>query len=185
MVIENEVNFTIGYTPQTVLKDLYMTSSYAYYTSNLMWSIPPGRLYSSFEKLFQPFKRIVWLCTSVVFISSFLVVIAMKFQPKNHRNFLYGRGTQTPCLNIVNIFFGGSLSRLPMRNFARSILCIFMLYCLVIRSSYQGALFKFMQMNTRDIQVESIEEMLAKNFSFYILDSSREFINEIPNVMTR
>lgn len=35
MVIENKANLTIGYTSSTVMKNLYMTSSYIYYTSNL------------------------------------------------------------------------------------------------------------------------------------------------------
>lgn len=35
MVIENKANMTIGYTSSTVIKNLYMTSSYIYFTSNL------------------------------------------------------------------------------------------------------------------------------------------------------
>lgn len=120
------------------MRNRYMKSSYIYYTSNLIWISPPGRLFTSFEKLFKPFGRIMWTCTLIIFVVAFLTVFVVRLQSTSAQNFVFGRGNSSPCLNIVNVFFGGSLSKLPVRNFARTILAFFMIYCLIIRSSYQG-----------------------------------------------
>jgi Ligated ion channel L-glutamate- and glycine-binding site len=43
MVMHKEVNFTAGYFTSSPLRNLFMASSYVYYTSNLIWVIPPGQ----------------------------------------------------------------------------------------------------------------------------------------------
>lgn len=138
MVIENQANLTIGYISTNVVRNSYMKPSYIYYTSNLVWIVPPGRFLSSFEKLFKPFRKVMWICILVVFVLSFIAIRIVLFQPIPVQNFVLGPQNSSPCLNIINIFVGGSLHKLPGRNFARFLLAFFMIYCLVIRSSYQG-----------------------------------------------
>lgn len=138
MVIEKTANLTIGYVSSTAIRNLYMKSSYIYYTSNLKWITPPGQLFTSFEKLFKPFREILWSCILIVFLLSFFAIFLMRFQSRSIQNFVLGQRNYSPSLNVVNIFFGGSLTKLPRRNFARFILAHFMVYCLIIRSSYQG-----------------------------------------------
>lgn len=140
MVIENKANLTIGYISSTVIRNVFMTPSYIYYTSNLVWIVPPGRLLTSFEKLFKPFRRLMWIGVLIVFVLSFIAIRIVKFQTTSIQDFVLGTQNTSPCLNIINIFFGGSLHKLPVRNFARTLLALFMIYCLVIRSSYLGNL---------------------------------------------
>nr|QGW50646.1 ionotropic receptor 4 [Propsilocerus akamusi] len=185
MVINQEVNFAIGSFTSTVLRDTYMAPSYVYYTSNLVWIIPPGKTLSPLQKLIRPFKDVMWIIVVLILCVSFLVVAFLKLADKKYQNFLYGRGIQNPCLNIVNVSFGGAMHRLPVRNFARTVLGIFMLYCLVVRSSYQGALFKFMQMELYEPQVSSTEEMIENDFRFYMLKQSGTFVDEMPEVKKR
>lgn len=51
--------------------------------------------------------------------------------------------------------------------------------------SVLGALFKFMKSESREQEVETIAEMVDQNFKFYILDSSREYITQLPRVVKR
>lgn len=185
MVIEKEANFTIGYFATTAIRNKIMTSSYVYFTSNLIFIVPPGRLYSSFEKLFYPFKYIIWSLVTTIFLCGFFVIAVLKFRSIRTQNFVYGPGNQSPCLNIVNIFFGGSLHLLPTRNFARFILGVFMIYCFIVRSSYQGALFKFMQSESREQAVSTIEEMIQRDFKFYMLESAEQHVHNLPRVLQR
>ncbi|CAO1346132.1 unnamed protein product [Diamesa hyperborea] len=171
LVVEKQANFTIGYFATTALRNKLMTSSYVYFTSNLIFIVPPGRLLTAFEKLFYPFKYIIWSLVTTIFLLGFLVIALLKFQSIRIQNFVYGPGNQSPCLNIINIFFGGSLTLLPTRNFARFLLGSFMIYCFIVRSSYQGALFKFMQSDSREQSVSTIEEMTV------MLQ-----LNEIPSI---
>lgn len=138
LVIENKANMTIGYISTTASRNLYMTSSYVYFTSNLKWITPPGRLFTSFEKLFKPFRNILWSCILILFILSFISIVVVRFQSRSVQDFVFGYKNNSPSLNLINIFFGGSLTKLPNRNFARFLLAMFMIYCLIIRSSYTG-----------------------------------------------
>lgn len=80
----------------------------------------------------------MWCSIVAVFLLSFITIVTVRLQSKTVQDFVFGRGNTTPCLNIFNIFFGGSMHLLPIRNFARLLLGLFMIYCLIIRSSYQG-----------------------------------------------
>lgn len=185
LIVEKQANLSIGYFATTALRNKLMTSSYVYFTSNLIFIVPPGRLYSSFEKLFYPFKYIIWSLVTTIFLIGFLVIAVLKYQSIRTQNFVFGPGNQSPCLNIINIFFGGSLHLLPTRNFARCLLGMFMIYCFIVRSSYQGALFKFMQSDSREQPISTIDEMLERNFMFYMLYTAEEHVHNLPRVLER
>lgn len=69
---------------------------------------------------------------------------------------------------MVNIFFGGSLGRLPTRNFARTLFCIWISACVVIRSSYQGALFDFIQKPKNVAPLNTVAELIEHDYSLYM-----------------
>jgi hypothetical protein len=59
------------------------------------------------------------------------------------------------------------MHRLPGRNFARYILMVYVLFCLILRSAYLGKQFEFMFKDIRPKDVETIEELIEKNFTIY------------------
>lgn len=100
------------------------------------------------------------------------------------QSFVFGVKNTSPYLNLTNIFLGGSV-RLPRRNFARTLFAFYLLYSLIIRSSYTGALFNFLRSEARESEVQNIGEMIQKNLRFYVLDSSVEFVAKSPRVANR
>ena len=60
-----------------------------------------------------------------------------------------------------------------------------MIYCFIIRSSKQRELFKFMQTDSREQPVSSINEMLERDFLFYMLESPQEQVHNLPRVFER
>lgn len=42
-----------------------------------------------------------------------------------------------------------------------------------------------MKSETREKDVNGVDEMVARNFKFIVLDSSKEYIAEMPKVMSR
>lgn len=185
MVIEKEVNMTLGYFASTAIRDSFMTPSYAYYTSNLLWVIPPGRLNTSLEKLLRPFQFAVWTFFILTLGASLTFASVIQRCSKKLQDFFFGVGNTSPCLNIINLMFGGSLYKLPSRNIARILLAFFMIYCFIIQNSYKGGLFQFMQMTLREAEVKSTDEMISKNFNFYMLKSSSAFMTGMPKVLER
>lgn len=67
-----------------------------------------------------------------------------------------------------NASFGGGQQVLPNRNFARFLLMNFILFCLIMRTAYQGKQFEFMQQDIRRPDVETIEEMIENNFTLFV-----------------
>lgn len=186
MILDKTVNLTLGYFATTAKREFAMKSSYVYYTSNLVWAVPPGRENTSLEKLAKPFQTPVWICFLLTFVLSFIVVhvLQTKFS-KSAQNFVFGKNVSDPLLNIVNVLLGGSLSSLPRRNFARTILAIYMVYCFIIQNSYKGSLFQFMQSTTREKAVKTADEMIEQNFYFYMFSHSKDLLTGLPKVMER
>jgi hypothetical protein len=65
------------------------------------------------------------------------------------------------------VIFGGGLFILPGRNFARFNLMLFILFCLVIRTGYQGVQFDIMLKEMRPKDVQTIDELIERNFTIY------------------
>ena len=174
MVMDGDADFTIGMYTITSLRNKYMTGSQSYFTIPFLLIIPPGAPFSALTKLFRPFKDVVWILILMTFIVGFVVIFVIKFQSNVVKDFVFGIKNNTPFLNIFNIFFGGSMDLLPSRNFARFLLTTFVIFCFVIRTLYQGALFQFLQKDDRAKEAQTIDELIEKEFVFYMLPASFE-----------
>lgn len=174
MVINNEAEFTLGMYSITHHRSQFMTNSEQYYSVPFILIVPPGRPFTSLEKLFKPFQLGVWFLLLLAFVTGSLVMTVIKFQSATVRDFVFGAKNNSPYLNMLNIFVGGSMHLLPGRNFARSLLMMFVLFSLVKRTLYQGALFKFLQADDRNKEVQSIDELVEKDFKVFLMPSSLE-----------
>lgn len=163
-----------------------MSASYVYYSSALVWMFPPGRVVSSIEKFMKAFDNSVWLLFVLVLVTASCFVAFLKFYCPTHiQDFVVGTNIQSPGLNIINVTLEGSLTRLPARNFARTILAIFMMYCFILENSYKGQLFKFSQKKLRESDIKSTDELISKNFTFYMYSTGAAYFTNMPLVMER
>jgi len=136
--------------------------------NHLYFVIPRGELYTEWEKLFLAFDLATWCLIVGTFTTAFAVVIVTKCVPRFVRNFIIGRNISSPAINILAIFFGISQNVLPNRNFARFLLMLFLIWSLIIRTCYQGLLYEYLQGDGRKPQIKTIQEMLDRNFTYYI-----------------
>lgn len=154
--IAEKLNFTITYNPYFYLNESYLNStmtndyrmfsaplqviarggtfiSETYFTTSSMFMIPPGRLYSSFEKMFLPFDAETWIAIVALYSIGLIVIIVIKNSSKKIQNFVFGDKVTTPILNLLINSFGGVQSVLPRFNFSRYILTLFVLFSLIMR----------------------------------------------------
>jgi len=174
MIMKNEADFTIGMYTITFLRSRYMTSSQPYFFVPYILIIPPGSQLTAFEKLFRPFQTSVWIMLLLTFVAGTIVITVIKFQGAAMRSFVFGAKIRNPYLNILGGFVGSSFYALPTRNFARILLMMYLLFCLVKRTLYQGALFQFLQADDRHREVQSIDELVDNKFNVYMMPSSIE-----------
>lgn len=185
MITSRKVHFSIGFYVTTPLRNEFMKSSYTYTVVNLVWIVPPGRAFTAFEKLFKPFDFSTWTFVLAIFVSSAVVIIVLRFSSSKARRLFYGEHNQTAFINMMAIYFGLPNLKVPAKKFARMLLMTFILYCLVIRSAYQSGLFKFLQMASFKPHVESLSEMLDKEFDFYVSEAFSESISHLPALMNK
>lgn len=150
------VHFQIFVLNMYVMKDYHLvpdhvsrkTDFHIYPTQQESRSIviSSGESYSSFERMILPFDSATWIACGVFFTASFTVVSYFKRKHIGYQNFVFGALVRNPMFNIIVVFFGQGQIILPGRNLARYLLMMYILFCLIIRTGYQGVQFELMFM---------------------------------------
>lgn len=162
-----------------------LDSSVTYFNFPLVFVIPPGAHINSFQKLLQPFEGFVWILLLIIFGSSLMVIFVINSRFKKIKTFVFGVGVSHPIQNLLIIIFGSSQTRLPDRNFSRFIFMIFSLFCLVQRSIYLGSLYIFLQSDGLEREVQTLDEMIEKEFEFYTFESYIDDILYFPGIKNK
>lgn len=146
----------------------YFDSTTSFTSESLIFVVPQGRTLAPLEKLIYPFNRRVWFFIVAIAFSGALVIFIIQQQRKSIRTFVFGRNVRRPFMNMLTGYVGSSQNILPRRNFARFLLMMFLIYSMVIRTLYQGSYFQLMQSNRRHKEVQSIAEMIEKDFELFV-----------------
>lgn len=144
----------------------FLASTTPYASEEIVFLIPPGENFTMFEAIIYPFSASLWILILLCFFIGYFVIFIMTLQSEEKQKFVFGIA-KAPYLNMFVGFIGGVQSQLPRTNFARFILMMFLIQSLVIRTIYQGSYFKLLQSNKHHREVQSIEEMIQKDFKFY------------------
>ncbi|XP_053677922.1 uncharacterized protein LOC128728324 [Anopheles nili] len=186
LVLSERVNLTVGRFAIRGDRNLWMKHSRSYYTVRMVFGVPAGREYTPFEKLFRPFARLTWLLLAFYLMIALVVIFVIRLGHSTKvRSFVYGRGVSTPALNLLNVLLGGALLLLPSRNFARTVLFLWMYYCLVLRSLYQGSLFEYLQERKNFSPLQTVEAIVREDYRVYSLQGSALYLQQMPNVLER
>jgi hypothetical protein len=152
----------------------YFDATTPYADNQDIFIIPPPKDLTSFEKLFLPFQIISWGMIAMCFVVGSFVIWIVGKTPAKVRRIVFGDDNHHPQFNLFKAFIGESHQILPMNTFARFLLALFMIYSLLIRTMYQGSVFKILQSNLKHKEVQSLAEMIEKGFNFYGTSSVRD-----------
>lgn len=153
-------------------------SSITYFESEIGLIIPPGQPITSLESLLKPFRTEVWICLISVLLTVLLVIFVTKRQAKRVKNLVFGEEISSPTMNFIAVIFGITHHRLPSKSFARYLLMILIMFFLVTRSIYQGSVYRFLQSNMNHKAIGTIDEMIKRDFTFYIFESSANVLRD-------
>lgn len=142
------------------------TLTYPYYIDHWVFLIPPGELYTQFEKVFLPFQPEVWISIVVFLLFSVVVIQLIKLTSENFQSLVFGRNVQTPTINITSTFLTGVQLKVPEKTFARFLFINFVVWSLIFRTCYQSELFKYLQNDMRKPEPRTIVELIKNNFTF-------------------
>ena len=144
-------------------------SSDAICSTSDVFIVPPGEFFTSWEKLLMPFDRPTWICLGILFAVAFLVIFLINFKKSSLiYELIVGSNVQTPSLNVIAILMGIGQISLPVRNMSRFMFMNFVIFCLIMRTAYQGKYFEFLTSDMRKKPIETTEELKDKNFTVII-----------------
>ncbi|XP_055325489.1 uncharacterized protein LOC129579433 [Sitodiplosis mosellana] len=171
LISNGSANFTVGATVVAESRARIYSMTFAHFYGSLIFAIPPGRPYTSFEKLSFPFKMRVWACICVLFLIAAIVIVILKLSSKEKRDFFFGKSNNMPIFNMVSHCFGGTTTfiAMPVRNFARTLLMIWLLTTLVLRNAYQGKLYDNLRGNQRMAPYFYIDDLFQSNLKLLSL----------------
>lgn len=185
LLTNNTVNLSISAIPQTPQLVKNFTASKCYSIELYTLAIPgPIDGKTPIEKLLLPFSLSVWLATTFYLFCAIIVIVLTKLLNRQWRHFIIGgRRNRSPIINLLNALLGGSVANPMMaRNlkffgtFARTLMMIWILSSLILRNSYQGALFNYLQGPQLTLQYDTIKKIIDSDITIY----GRSYIGKDP-----
>jgi hypothetical protein len=135
--------------------------------------IPCG-VYTNFEKLMLPFDLISWIITAVSILAVLLTFAGIN-------RVIPTDSAKTSYIDVIAIIFGISMTKISIRNSIRFFIMIYTLFCLIMRTSYQGVFFEMMTNDMRPRTPQSFEELNDRNYSLLVLgeigDETKDFFH--------
>jgi len=130
--------------------------------------IPLGDFYTGLEKLFLPFDLATWLWITATFAIGLIAIMIIVQISGDIRDFVIGHDVSAPTMNLFTAFFGLGQTRLPARNFARFLLMLYIIWCLIIRTAYQGVLFELLTTDGRRQQDMHFGNFIDSNATLHM-----------------
>lgn len=166
-------------------RDEEFDATQPYTSQKIVFLMPKGREYTSFEKFILPLGSQTWFLVIICFLTGCIAIFVVNLQKKSVQSFVFGTGVKHPYLNILIAFVGGAMVKLPKRNFARFLLMTFLIYSLIIRTVYQASFFQVMRAIQLRPDPKTIQEMIDKGFRFFIYDYIVDSVQDSVNIMRR
>ena len=139
------------------------------YSTSDVFVVPPGQTYTAWEKLLMPFDQATWIWIIVFFAVAFLVIFLIILSKSTTiYDFVIGANVTSPSLNVVGIFMGIGQMSLPPRNSPRLFFMLFTIFCLIIRTAYQGKYFEFLTSDMKKKPMASVEQLIEMNSTVFL-----------------
>lgn len=153
----NEFDLIMSMFSAYTFRAIYLTPTTSYYTDQFVIIIPGDRLLDPFAKLFYVFDLTLWFTLIAIFAITSISLHIMK--PRDYLN---------PFLSILIVFLGGSDWKLPRKHSLRILITSLLLFCLIVRSIYQGALFNILKQDVVISKIKTIEDINRLHYTFYM-----------------
>lgn len=140
----------------------------------------------SIKRLLAPLKPIMWFAIlTILFLSTFVILLTKKMTRKWRHFYIGGRMNRSPILNMWLSVLGKSIPNQRIANgqnfsnFARTLAILWMLMWLVIRSSYEGQLYTYLQRIRFEQDYDTVEKVKASNCKVLTETSKFFFLKDI------
>lgn len=186
LLIDGHVDIIMGdlWLKSDRLKFFHNTKPYA--SGDAIFIVPRGKELTAVEKFTHPFSNDLWIACIVLYLIGSLVISVVNFQSENMKNFVFGRNVKFPHLNMFAGLVGNTQPLLPGRNFARFILMNYLLYFLVIRTSYIGGYYNVLINLKFHKEIETIQELIDSDIEVHTLEVYySDWLGQFPEIQSK
>lgn len=170
-VLKREIDIAIGTLSLQIDRAESMSATTMFTSTPIILVIPAPSHILPFKKLFLPFDYTTWILLFVIFATGYAVIVITKACSVQLYRLIVGYRVSFPFTNMLIAFIGQSQHHLPKANFSRFLLGKFLIFCLIIRSMYQGKLYDIMKKDIFQKMPESFDDLMAKDYIFYTYES--------------
>ncbi|XP_049548265.1 uncharacterized protein LOC125959482 [Anopheles darlingi] len=186
LVQDELVDLAIACLAVDPTRNTYLRPGTAHYTSTIRMAVPQGRPYNAFEKLFRPFRTDCWIAISCCLLALVgLVGGFVMLGQQSVRDFVYGAGVRMPLLRALYLMFGGSVQPCPRRNFARTLFMFWLVKTLVLRTVYQGSLYRYLQRSAYYPPLATLDDVYRSSLDLHMVDIAMRFFVDRPELRAR
>lgn len=171
-----KANITVATILYTSNRESILTASRPYMYEQLIFVVPnPIPRIQSNRCIILPIQIINMDRHSYSTLTSFYSDFHLQHNDKVYE-LIVGRGNQSPYLNLIYAFLVGTVYYEPRKKFARLIVIVWIIACMVLRTAYQGQLFTLMKMNKLKDRVRSINDLIERNSSVKLPEELLTFV---------
>ncbi|KAK4873697.1 hypothetical protein RN001_013057 [Aquatica leii] len=172
-----EVDLGLGmfYANQSEYWDFDET--YPYMEDNVKWTVPMAKLKQRWIRVLGIFTIEVWSLVLILFlwISCLLFVMSTRVNEINaYRRF-------KDCLTKCYQCFLGQSTELPKTGVFRIVIGFWVCFGLLITAAFQGRLISVLNINIRNPQITSVDELIASKIKFGFYSDTAHFFSEPDN----
>lgn len=168
LLLKGEIDVFVAVLSLQSMRLELFSSTISFFDDSIILLIPPRLALAPLAKLIYPFQTQAWLLILSLLVLSYAMIFFVELSPKHIRDFVIGKSVKTPYENILIAFVGSSQKTLPKGSFARFLLTMLLLFCLVVRTMYSGKLFFAMSSNIYSKELTSIYDFYDEHYEFYM-----------------
>lgn len=175
---QRKIDLMIGEFSLQLERLKFLSGTVFYMTDALILTMPPTSTISPFQKLYMPFDAIIWSLIITIYVISVVIFTFVRRMSETVYELIVGQNVKHPILNMLIAIVGGSQTVLPTKMFSRFLLAKFLIFCLIMRSLYQGKLYDIMRKNLYEKEAESINELFENKYHFYTYENLIKRVQE-------
>lgn len=158
-------------------------SSTFYQTMQVFTVLALKQPWTSYEIITYPFDKYIW----TLFFGLLLVLLIsntlLKIGHGNILQFVYGNSSiSTINSNIIAMSLGQPCSLEPQRNFARYFATLWILLTFILRSTYQGSLYDFLNSQKTIDSPDTSRELNERQYKLIVNTATADSFSQIPAV---
>lgn len=151
-----------------------MTSPVEY--TEMTLRVTRGSKLTPMEKLIKPFDSATWICLIATIGVGLITITTLKLISLFMKTVFIS--ISKAMLSTVQIFFGIGLIQTPERHSARILFTVITIFCLIVRTAYQGKMFDFLLYDEKQPAANSVQDVIDKQIpvriTYNIFDKSSD-----------